>query len=766
MRKTRFILFVVGILAASTLTTAQQGGNGPERFYNVDSYKANITLTFQYQLSQSEAEYSRSVSVSQTFQHYFTTAPGQITAADMFQIERGEADDSETGENKSQEGGMLEGVDMDAVSKALENSGVDPSVMDMLKQTKEETQSYNIAIDKYKMWMTDGVSGGDVSSSIYSKFSDEESGTIACGEGLGSGPFRYAKKYTGSVQVDSGKPDINNPNSFIILLNLSNNSYSFTADVDMPRDFKFTGNDHTTQCSESSDKPISINARSFLSIRSAGEGLIYKKPLPEGGMVLSGSEIITDRFNLWGSLDNTGQWSVRADWNIYPADMEVPEVFIGYNDEEGGKQWIPEDENAVEAKMTWKGQVKPEAIEWTLYNVSAEPGTNLNSKDRNTDFDLSFDLAEVSKGYHLVRTDYGYVIRKEGNISVGRESIRIQSLDFGAYGQLSGKIKVNGTWWEAKQEDLGVPWLPVPWDKNNNMIADEWEKQVGILGKNYSAIWDEDSEPEGQFSSGDGFTLYEEYRGFTEMGNALAKATNVQVKDQHVRMDPGYKDVFIYDQDGLFKTHYAPTNAAKLNWHYIDFDLVQKSGTLEVNPEYRCINFNSSHKLFLKDQYAIYLVNDHLSPDPKIPKDAGYNNTHASYTDIKNYRAAFPLKCVYRVSIYPTGMDNALAGLSPTVKTRVKGEILTTTVIHEVGHALGIRHHWDSPSRTITDQSTTMGVLNCALRYETSSERSNANTQNFLKTRYCTINETWTDPGTSKVNNGDNCYGQIDIKGQ
>ncbi|MCK5209596.1 MAG: hypothetical protein KAQ79_16290 [Cyclobacteriaceae bacterium] len=760
MKQFRFFVSIVCILTLSLQTFAQGGENNPERFYNVESYKANITLTFKYQLSHSETGFASSASAYQTFQHFFTTASGQITVGDMFQIERGDE-----GENETHEGDMFGGIDMSSLAQALENSGVDPSVMDMVKESKKEAQPYHLSADKYKNWMVTGA-GGLVTSSIYSKFSEESSGTLHCGEGGGSGHFRRESDYNGSEHIGPCKPGISCPNSFILQLNLENNTYSFSTSVEMPRGSQFLGSSsHYSSCGSSSNEQISRVAHSFMSVKESA-GVIYKHPLPESGLILSGSEIITDETTLASGLSEEGNWSVRIDWTIYPSDMEVPEVFISYDNEEEGKKWIPEYKNTVEAKMTWEEQVKPEAIEWTLYNVSAEPGTNLNSINRDNDHDLSFDLSEVSNHYHITRTADGYTAHKEGGIGVGKESILIESRDFGSYGQLSGKIKVNGTWWEAKQKELGIAWLPVPWDENNNMIADEWEKQVKIYEKNYSPVWDEDSKPTDQFSTGDGFTLYEEYRGFTETGNLLAKAANVQVKKQHVRLDPEYKDIFIYDQDNLFRTHYVRTNAAKLNWHYINFDLMQKNGILEANPEYRCINFNTSKDFYSRDQYALYLVNDGVNPDTTMLKDAGYNNTHATCSGIKNYRPAFPLKCVYKVSIYPGGMDNALAGLGTPVKTRVKGEIFTTTVIHEIGHALGMRHHWDAPSRTITDNSKTLGFPNCAMRYETDTERTSANTTNFLKTRYCTKGETWIMPGAGTKLTGDNCYGQIDIKGQ
>ena len=777
MKQFKLFLCIIIILSLSLRIIAQSGGNGPERFYNVESYKADIKLTFNYRLALSVENSSRTVRASQSFHHDFITASGERTISDMFQMARGDKSKDET-----DKGGILGGINMDSIAQALKNSGVDPSVLDMLEKTKKETQTYQLDFEKYKIWMANLVAGGVVSTSIYTKFSQKSSGIIHCGEGQGDGRFFFRNNYTGSANTLPGKPDINNPNGFALQLNLNNNTYSFSADIKMPPGFQFLGTHNELTCGRRRDgtygrpleESILINAESFINNRKEKEGLIYKRPLPESGVILTGSDNITDIFDIRGIVyeysdrsieEGQGTWSVIISWTIYPADMEVPEVFISYENEETGKKWIPEDKNSVEAKMTWGEQIKPEAIEWTLYNVSAEPGTNLNSKDRDGNYDLSFDLAEVSAGYRLTRTDDGYVAYKEGGISVGKESILIQSLDFGSYGQLSGKIKVNGTWWEAKHEELGIAWLPVPWDENNNMIADEWENQIGIYGKNYPPTWDEDPEPASQFSIGDGFTLYEEYRGFTETGNLLSNAANVQVKKQHVRLDPEYKDVFIYDKDNLFKNHYAPTNAANLNWHYITFDLMQKKGTLEANPDYRCVNFNTSKEFYSRDQYALYLVNDGLNPDPNWPNDAGVNNTHATYSSVKNYRAAFPLQAVYKVSIFPTGIDNALVGLPTPLKGRVKGEMLTTTVIHEIGHALGTRHHWDAAASKTDSNSITFGVLNCAMRYETDTESGHAPTHNFLKTRYCTKGETWIMPGKGTTFTGHDCYGQIDIKG-
>lgn len=314
MKKLKYSLSILGMFAFCLEIVSQTMMNDPERYYNVESYKAEIALTFSYQFSESAPDYARAVSAAQKFQHFFKTAPGQITAGDMFQIERGDKVDGE-----SQKKGIMEGVDMEAVSQAMKNSGIDPSVMEQLKKTKSETGSYNMGLNKYKMWMITPVEGL-VSSNINSNYVEESSGTMHCGEGQGRGSFKTRKSYAGESQIELSKPGMNNPNGFVLMLNLVNNSYSFTADISWPEGHQFFGNNFTIECGVTTNTDLKINANSFASIVKPGEGLIYKHPLPDNGMVLSGSEIITDRFNLWSGLNKEGNWSVRIDWTISPAD--------------------------------------------------------------------------------------------------------------------------------------------------------------------------------------------------------------------------------------------------------------------------------------------------------------------------------------------------------------------------------------------------------------------------------------------------------------
>jgi hypothetical protein len=290
--------------------------SSPERFFEVNAYKADIRITFTYEYNNTVAQNRNVVTASQSFEHSFTTGPGEISAADMFQVERGDKTEDTAGNNS----GMMGGMDMEAVAEAMKNSGMDPSVMDELKKTKKATGSYSMDFGKYKMWMTNPVSGS-VFTRTNTKYYNETSGIEGpCGEGLSGDSYKIFQRYGVEGQSEKGKPGVNNPNSFLLLVNMNNNSYSFSTSVDMLKNLTFEGIDHDEDCGKITDKKISMAARSFISIRAKKEGLIYKNPLPQSGRTLTGSRDITDSFDLWPSLaKENAKWSVAIDWKIYPA---------------------------------------------------------------------------------------------------------------------------------------------------------------------------------------------------------------------------------------------------------------------------------------------------------------------------------------------------------------------------------------------------------------------------------------------------------------
>ena len=201
--------------------------------------------------------------------------------------------------------------------ETIKHKGKEVNVMDQLKKTKRETGSSDMGFDKYKMWMTtpvEGLTKTNVNTKYFQKSSSR------CGEEGGiTGPFTSETRYTGDANIEEGKPNVINPNGFMLLLNLNNNSYSFTCDFVMPKGFFFNGDTHESGTCSQPDKLIKTTARTFMENNKKKEGLIYKNPLPDTGMVLSGSEIITDKFGI--GLDKEGaNWSVKIDWTISLAD--------------------------------------------------------------------------------------------------------------------------------------------------------------------------------------------------------------------------------------------------------------------------------------------------------------------------------------------------------------------------------------------------------------------------------------------------------------
>lgn len=519
-----------------------------------------------------------------------------------------------------------------------------------------------------------------------------------------------------------------------------------------------------------------------------GFDIVFHGPIPDQGNHLIGGYDLTagPADDLQGSQLKSLMQSMasltgmdvsgKVEWSLLPGGVEKPEAWIEYEQE--GEDWVPEDDNTVKAKISWKEDLKPSELRLTLYDISEEPGTCLNSEDSNTDPDLEFDNQNITQRFIIKKSGKTFIATKQ-DPSSPEESIIIRAGDFGAYGKLKAEIKVFGTWYQAAARPFALAYLPVPFDKNENFIADKWEKDVGVYSSNLPPEWDEDPYPAHQKNNGDGFTLYEEYRGFREEGHVFTKVDHEQVKNGHVRMDPMYKDVFILDQDHLFFEYYRAENPSRLNWHLITPDMMKQQGNLNTNPEFRWLNFNTSKKHFLRNQYALVIMDE-----GRMRESAGITFALPSCSVNPGEESApQPLKCNYRVAIYRQFIiDFIQQSPFPKGKGMVLQEILTTTVIHEIGHALGIVHHTqailpdrcrglsdDERSGTACDPKT-YGVQSCAMRYEEMLEYGKADIIPILKTEYCRSGQKFI---TSEADsNGKfiqypshNCYGQINIKG-
>jgi hypothetical protein len=287
------------------------------------------------------------------------------------------------------------------------------------------------------------------------------------------------------------------------------------------------------------------------------------EPLPETGMILKGRRsysvnestmldgIMTIALSALSDSPNLLNGELVIEWTLTPVIEEVELVVDGPDYED----WLPKgdvkDWNKrgdilflTASLQTTNGGVpivtRAKNIKFELLNVSKEKGVCLNRPHQefaDDKPDLKFESVvnqpplmaiplQVGDGGKTATTADGEHLLATAGIS---------SFDFGAYGEIKVTATVNGTnvvgYYKKDSAKEQKPLL-IPKRKPNSFIADKWKKDNNA--ENLSDDDDDDNEPVGDTHKGDGFTLYEEYRGFSENLN-------------HIRLKPKQKDFFIID---------------------------------------------------------------------------------------------------------------------------------------------------------------------------------------------------------------------------
>jgi hypothetical protein len=197
---------------------------------------------------------------------------------------------------------------------------------------------------------------------------------------------------------------------------------------------------------------------------------------------------------------------------------------------------------------------------------------------------------------------------------------------------------------------LDVYMAKIPVDNDNNHIADSWA--FNYLG---SPIRDNDPDPLSRIQ-GDGFSLYEEYRGFIVKGNWR-------------ELNPLRKDVFIVN---LLDELYHPGLGLDLGY----FPNLGITVHLIWNTEHRgYVNFlhRTAHIL---DQGCIVLTEGFFDPE----------RWGRTFNRLPN-----PVTCI----IYTESIREAVG---PTYDRYIWDErdieVAKYTISHELGHAINLNHHF------------------------------------------------------------------------
>jgi len=505
----------------------------------------------------------------------------------------------------------------------------------------------------------------------------------------------------------------------------------------------------------------------------------------------------TEEYKSQRTMQGSAALEYTLTYEREPTNLEAVIVVPGEGEYE---RWLPEagrDEDSignqlrVETELRYKDRPDETPFEkatfrFRLTETSREPGVCLNApaKDQAKDtFDLKIDQD----------CNPDLEVGDEGQSASTTEPARgagvtISCYDWGAYGRLQvtattedGRLLVAHLDGQPEQEQLTIPR-----DDNDNHIADSWEENEGVLGKNYPAGWDGSPIPRKQESDGDGIALYEKYRGF-EFG------TGSRVR--HERLVALAKHVFVYDPDGIVLSTTADPRSVESSLPRVSqcrvrfVDGTHWTGPGESGSDKRLVNFNTSGFGHAVDQHAIDVRLD-ASATPIDPPEwaaayaaaagTAYTGTvdgarGITYPDYSTGRNMASPQDTFRVVIFSNNIwksiqdavtfhtkalpqfASAAAGDLQREATRYLAEHMdqaselyqkqmARVISHEAGHALGVEHH----------DPTISGDKTCVTRYQSRSDRPRNANDRFELACY--------DPWPHKFcTSGANCWGQVQV---
>jgi hypothetical protein len=244
---------------------------------------------------------------------------------------------------------------------------------------------------------------------------------------------------------------------------------------------------------------------------------------------------------------------------------------------------------------------------------------------------------------------------------------RVDCFDFGAWSDLwvTAELADGRSITGHLKGDPSAIMMPLPKRSGGSYIADAWKAEQGIT----TAGDNDDSEklPSAGKTPGDGFTLYEEYRGFVEDG-------------RYLRGDPKKTDFFVRNYIGgdarpgidLF----ARLTGAEVHDRLRD---------AEFDPEKRVMNVNHDRGPHRVDQHGVYLRTQ-----------AGRDGAEARFptTSVRGR----PRLCL-EILVQPREAQTP----TMTSENLPASELIFAydrAIAHELLHAVGVEHHGERDYRS------------------------------------------------------------------
>ena len=348
-------------------------------------------------------------------------------------------------------------------------------------------------------------------------------------------------------------------------------------------------------------------------------------------------------------------------YNCTPADLDAEIIPAG-----DYEKWLPAPsltEGAVGNTLAFtlklvdrKTGQAPKAVTATfdiqLLETSQEPGSCLNSSWQATTPDFRI-AKEASPDLATVAGDGQTAQSKPGLQSC---PLVLNCYDGAAYSRIKviAHLSDGQTIVAHRQGQSSQSEVSLPYDENQNRVADAWEVANGVMGQALGV--DNDAQPAGNGTPGDGLTHHEEYRGLLENG-------------KYIRTDPRQKDLFIGNTVG------AEIKPGIALFEQLTELKVHSELTAAELGEARIINRNKGgHTPHVVDQHGVRIVR---GPD---------NSSMEAVGATANSDPGSPKTCEH-IKIYKDIPTRSSPGGAQGLQR------FHALVAHEICHAVAINHH-------------------------------------------------------------------------
>lgn len=336
--------------------------------------------------------------------------------------------------------------------------------------------------------------------------------------------------------------------------------------------------------------------------------------------------------------------------------------------------YLPTNGNSISFSATISPATATGVIRFEIYDTSALVGVAMNSGSQTTP---DYDFGQSQSGFSVpVTTGSGanLVYKLTTSSNVNAATAAVNSRDYGGYCKVRVFATVNGTEISGTFSGTSSNFARVPKDDNNNKMPDAgWTAgSTQITEQSTAPASDNDNNPAGNGTNGDGLTDFEEYRG-------------VLVRGTHRRLNPFQKDLFI-DSNVSVNIGYAVNLPLTKHWVF--------ATELDSN---RYVNFNYTNSAF-GGNIAAHTNQRGLL----VQQIAGLAFGPGLYgTTFVTVAPPFNPNTTTVCEVY---VDAIRFDSPPTIGSIAPGDPqddsgFSKTTGHEVGHGIGIDHFTYSGSR-------------------------------------------------------------------